>query len=673
MPAITVLVTVRLFEQDGPPLVGATVTARADINDINAGYVTPDTAMATTDANGSAVLALFPNKPIPAGLGLTGASYRFKAVSAAGKKVLDVIAQVPNSNCFLDDIAPYEILPGVSAIKGDTGTSATIAIGTVVTGATGAAATVTNAGTTSAAVLNFSLPRGSPGLDGNNGNAATVAVGTVTAGAPGSAAAVVNGGTSSAASLNFTIPRGDVGNTGLAGTVAVGTVTTGAAGSAAAVANSGTANAATLNFTIPRGDTGIQGNAATLNIGTVTTGAPGSAASATNVGTTSAAVLNLTIPRGDAGANGGGSGTVTSVTGTAPIQVATGTSTPAISIDAATGALPGSMSATDKTKLNGVAPGATANSADAVLLARANHTGTQAAATITGLALVATTGLKADVGLGNADNISDVNKPVSTAQAVEIALKANSASPALTGTASIAGADNTLSLAGSATTAPVTFTATGTDANISINAVTKGTGVFLVNGQPLAAGSSITGYTYANRATLRSTSGTGFAYVEGLGLFQWVPGSTEPDEDETAFAATGGVWEMAATDPDYNFSDSVLRFDALQAKIAAAAKALYATFSMTTTLLANQSEVEFTVPITNAAIGNSVLVTPSNNWNLNNPNLTFFGYVLSAGVVNVAIKNGGFKATYLVTQSEYVGPTTSAMSTGTWAVAVFKP
>ena len=42
----------------------------------------------------------------------------------------------------------------------------------------------------------------------------------------------------------------------------------------------------------------------------------------------------------------------------------------------------GLMSAADKTKLNGVAAGATANSPDATLLDRANHTGTQLAATI---------------------------------------------------------------------------------------------------------------------------------------------------------------------------------------------------------------------------------------------------------------------------------------------------
>lgn len=42
----------------------------------------------------------------------------------------------------------------------------------------------------------------------------------------------------------------------------------------------------------------------------------------------------------------------------------------------------GFMTGADKTKLDGIATGATANSADATLLARANHTGTQAAATI---------------------------------------------------------------------------------------------------------------------------------------------------------------------------------------------------------------------------------------------------------------------------------------------------
>lgn len=64
---------------------------------------------------------------------------------------------------------------------------------------------------------------------------------------------------------------------------------------------------------------------------------------------------------------------------------------------------------------------ATANDTDANLRARSSHTGTQAASTITGLAAVATSGAKADVGLGSVDNTTDAGKPVSTAQAAAIA------------------------------------------------------------------------------------------------------------------------------------------------------------------------------------------------------------------------------------------------------------
>jgi hypothetical protein len=52
----------------------------------------------------------------------------------------------------------------------------------------------------------------------------------------------------------------------------------------------------------------------------------------------------------------------------------------------ATTSVSGFMSGADKTKLNGVATGATANSPDATLLARANHTGTQASTTISDFA-----------------------------------------------------------------------------------------------------------------------------------------------------------------------------------------------------------------------------------------------------------------------------------------------
>lgn len=54
---------------------------------------------------------------------------------------------------------------------------------------------------------------------------------------------------------------------------------------------------------------------------------------------------------------------------------------------AATTLADGFMTSAQVTKLNGVAAGATANSADAVLLARANHTGTQPQSTVTNLVI----------------------------------------------------------------------------------------------------------------------------------------------------------------------------------------------------------------------------------------------------------------------------------------------
>jgi hypothetical protein len=116
---------------------------------------------------------------------------------------------------------------------------------------------------------------GNTGSTGLTGAAATIAVGAVNTGAAGSSATIVNAGTGSAAIFNFTIPKGDTGLTGATGTtgttgatgsagtaatVTVGTVQTGAAGTSATVVNGGTANAAVLNFVIPQGAPGSGGS-----------------------------------------------------------------------------------------------------------------------------------------------------------------------------------------------------------------------------------------------------------------------------------------------------------------------------------------------------------------------------------------------------------------------------
>ena len=112
--------------------------------------------------------------------------------------------------------------------QGDTGSgSATVAVGTTTTGNAGTSASVTNTGTSSAAVFNFTIPRGTNGTNGTNGtdgsdgsdgatgatgSAATIAIGSVSTGAAGSSASVTNVGTSNAAVLTFSIPRGNAGS-----------------------------------------------------------------------------------------------------------------------------------------------------------------------------------------------------------------------------------------------------------------------------------------------------------------------------------------------------------------------------------------------------------------------------------------------------------------------------
>ena len=76
-------------------------------------------------------------------------------------------------------------------------------------------------GTTTAEITNGQDGRdgrdGRDGIDGADGQAATISVGSTTTGAAGTQATVTNSGTSSAAVLNFTIPRGATGATGASG------------------------------------------------------------------------------------------------------------------------------------------------------------------------------------------------------------------------------------------------------------------------------------------------------------------------------------------------------------------------------------------------------------------------------------------------------------------------
>ncbi len=87
--------------------------------------------------------------------------------------------------------------------------NATVTVGSTTTLEAGQPAYVTNTGTLQNAILNFGIPTGATGAtgpQGEAGEAATITVGTVTALGVGETPTVTNSGTSTAAVLDFGIP-----------------------------------------------------------------------------------------------------------------------------------------------------------------------------------------------------------------------------------------------------------------------------------------------------------------------------------------------------------------------------------------------------------------------------------------------------------------------------------
>ena len=127
---------------------------------------------------------------------------------------------------------------GPTGAKGDTGeagadgTPATVSVGSTVTSAAGGNAAVTNSGTASNAIFDFTIPRGAQGPagatgptgaqgpKGDPGDNAAISIGSTTTSAAGTNATVTNTGTTTNAVLEFTIPRGETGPAANLGTAA---------------------------------------------------------------------------------------------------------------------------------------------------------------------------------------------------------------------------------------------------------------------------------------------------------------------------------------------------------------------------------------------------------------------------------------------------------------------
>lgn len=137
---------------------------------------------------------------------------------------------------------------GIQGATGAAGTAATIKVGTVTTGAAGTAAKVVNSGTTSAAVLDFTIPQGARGEKGEQGAGSTADVEVATNSEIDNALNLADTGTIPSGGV-VTIAQGGTGATTAAqaranlGAVAVSDLS--------AVATSGNYNDLTNKPTIP--------------------------------------------------------------------------------------------------------------------------------------------------------------------------------------------------------------------------------------------------------------------------------------------------------------------------------------------------------------------------------------------------------------------------------------
>jgi hypothetical protein len=178
-------------------------------------------------------------------------------------------------------------------------------------------------------------------------------------------------------------------------------------------------------------------------------------------------------------------------------------------------------------------------------------------------------------------------------------------------------------------------------------------------------------YTYENRANLRSLSPVidDQAIVDGLGYFVWQPGSTEPDDDESAFATASGVWLLQA--PHWDLLDAwnlpeweVIAADDEDEPLRFSSKILSGSATCAISSVATDASASFTGTVPGASVGDRVIATPPAQLGTDSANtgrLSYHAWVSASGTVTIMLTNASASSATI----------NSAVKTA-WSITVIK-